>query len=75
MSLGQFRAAPREGHLERLKHLIGYIKKRPHAAIRFRTDVPMHEEVFGYEPVKYDWMEPSVTVVRLMGNVWLKIIR
>jgi hypothetical protein len=43
--------------LECLKHLVGYIKKCPHGAIRFRTDVPMHEEVFGYEPVKYDWME------------------
>jgi hypothetical protein len=57
MSLGRFRAAPREGHLERLKKLVGYMKKRSGGAIRFRTEIPKHEEVFGYEPVRYDWME------------------
>ena len=57
MSLGRFRAAPCVGHLERLKRLMGYLKKRPDGAIRFRAEIPNHEEVFGYEPVKYDWME------------------
>ena len=57
MSLGRFRAAPREGHLERLKKLCGYFRKRPHGAIRFRTEIPKHEEIFGYEPVRYEWME------------------
>ncbi len=57
MSLGRFRSAPREGHLERLKRLIGYLKKRSHGAIRFRTNIPNHEEVYGDNPVKYDWME------------------
>ena len=57
VSLGRFGAAPRENHLEYLKRVIGYIRKRPHGAIRFRTDVPMHEEDFGHDPVKYDWME------------------
>ena len=57
MSLSRFRAAPRVNHLEYLKRLIGYIRKRPHGAIRFRTEMPMHEEDFGCDPVKYDWME------------------
>ena len=57
MSLGRFRAAPREGHLERLKRLVGYVRKRPNGTIRFRTDIPNHEEMFGEEPVHCDWME------------------
>ena len=57
MSLGRFRSAPRVNHLERLKRLVGYLKKRAHGAIRFRTEIPQHEEEFGKDPVKYDWME------------------
>ena len=57
MSLGRFRAAPREGHLERLKCVIGYVRKRLHCAIQFRTGIPNYEEQFGDDPVKYDWME------------------
>ncbi len=57
MSLSRFRAAPREGHLERLKRLIGFLKKRAGGAIRFRTEIPQHEEMFGAEGVRYDWME------------------
>ena len=57
MSLGRFRSAPRVGHLDRLKRLIGYLKKRCGCAIRFRTEIPNHEEKFGNEPVRYDWME------------------
>ena len=56
MSLGRFRAAPREGHLERLKRLVGYIRKRPECAIRFRTEIPDYESMFP-EQVRYDWME------------------
>ena len=57
MSLGRFRTAPRVGHLERLKRLCGYLRKRAHGAIRFRTGIPNHEGTYGAEPVKYDWME------------------
>ena len=57
MSLGRFRACPRQGHLERLKRLVGYLKKRPNCAIRFRTDVPDWEASFGDDPIQYDWME------------------
>eukprot|EP00977_Amphora_coffeiformis_P011219 scaffold2692_cov115-Amphora_coffeaeformis.AAC.2 len=56
MSLGRFRAKPRQGHLERLCRLIGYMKKRRGGAIRFRTGIPDWENAFP-EPIKYDWME------------------
>ncbi len=57
MSLGRFRHAPRVGHLDRLKRLVGYLRKRSGCAIRFRTDVPDHEAKFGNDPIVYDWME------------------
>ena len=57
MSLSRFRAAPREGHLDRLKRLIGYLRKRPSCAIRFRTGIPDFEAMFGEEAIKFDWME------------------
>ena len=57
MSLGRFRCAPREGHLERLQRVVGCLRKRPHGAIRFRTEIPQWEDTFGRDPVKHDWME------------------
>eukprot|EP00977_Amphora_coffeiformis_P007084 scaffold1545_cov206-Amphora_coffeaeformis.AAC.1 len=41
------------GHLERLRRLIGYMKKRRGGAIRFRTGIPDWENAFP-EPIKYD---------------------
>lgn len=52
--MSSFRAAPRIGHLERLQRIIGYLKKKPDAAIRFRTGIPNHEEV--YEPELHNWL-------------------
>jgi len=57
MSLGRFRAAPREGHLERVKRIVGYLKKNPNCAIRYRTGIPDWESIFNAEAVRYDWME------------------
>ena len=54
MSMSSFRAAPREGHLERLKRIYGYLKKFPDGAIRFRTGVPEHEGTFSMP--EHDWM-------------------
>ena len=56
MTLGRFRAMPKKGHLESLKQLAGYIRKFPHAAIRFRTEIPDHEATFG-PPKRESWME------------------
>ena len=53
-TMSSFRAAPRIGHLERLQRIIGYLKKKPDAAIRFRTGIPNHEEV--YEPELHNWL-------------------
>jgi hypothetical protein len=45
--------ASREGHLERLKRIIGYVKKRPDRAIRFHMNIQDHES---YNiPKKFDW--------------------
>ena len=57
MSLGRFRAAPRQGHLERLKRVCGHLRKHPHGALRFRTGIPNHEATCGETPVRFDWME------------------
>ena len=54
-TMGSFRAAPRQGHLERLKRIFGYIKKYPDGAIRFRTGVPDHESYT--PPLNNDWAQ------------------
>ena len=53
--MGSFRAAPRKGHLERLKRIFGYIKKHPDGAIRFRTGIPDHESYT--PPINNDWAQ------------------
>ena len=54
MSMSRFRAAPRQGHLERLKRIYGYLSKMRHAVIRIRTEVPDWSNI----PEKhYDWQE------------------
>jgi hypothetical protein len=40
MTMSRFRAAPRQGHLERLKRMYGYLKKFASAAIRVRVLEP-----------------------------------
>jgi hypothetical protein len=52
-TMGSYRANPRQGHLDRLKRIYGYIKKFPDGAIRFRTNIPDHES-FG-TPAEYEW--------------------
>lgn len=54
MKMSSFRAAPKEGHLERLKHIYGYLRKHPDAKIRFRTGIPPNEDLFSMP--EYDWM-------------------
>ena len=55
MTMSHFRAEPRQGHLERLKRMYGYLRKMPDAAIRFRTGIACNEKLFGEAP-EYDWM-------------------
>ena len=54
MTMASFRAAPREGHLERLKRMYGYLRKNPDGAIRFRTGLPDNDALFDME--EFDWM-------------------
>ena len=52
MTLSRFRAAPRQGHLDRAKRIIGYLYKMKHGVIRFRTEEPDFSEL---EKKEYDW--------------------
>ena len=52
MSMSRYRIAPKLGHLERLKHIYGYVKKWKIGAIRYRTEEPDYSAI----PEKiYDW--------------------
>ena len=53
MTMGRFRTAPREGHLQRLFRICGYLKKFPDGGIRFRTGTPAHENT--NTPEEQDW--------------------
>ena len=54
MTLSSFRVAPRVGHLDRLKRIIGYLCKMKNGAIRFRTKLPDYSQI----PIKdYDWQQ------------------
>lgn len=52
MTMSSFRAAPRQGHLERVKKIFGYISKMRHGAIRIRTDEPDYSDLPHFEQ---DW--------------------
>jgi len=41
--LSSYRTMPRIGHLERAKKIFGYLRSYPNASIKFRTDIPVHE--------------------------------
>ena len=52
MTMSRFRVAPRQGHLNRLKRMYGYLKKFQSAAIRIRTTTPY----FNHLPDQnFDW--------------------
>ena len=52
MTLSSFRAKPRQGHLDRIKRVYGYVCKMKHAAIRFRTEMP---DVTDFTFAELDW--------------------
>jgi hypothetical protein len=52
MTLSRFRACPRQGHLERVKRIFGYLSKFRYGFIRIRTDRPDYSHI----PFQaYDW--------------------
>ena len=52
MSMSGFRSMPRQGHLERLKRIYGYICKFPHAKLRIRTKEPDYSDI---PDLEVDW--------------------
>ncbi len=54
MTMGSFRAMPREGHLKRLKKICGYLRDHKEAFITYKMEIPDYSM---YEVVKYDWGE------------------
>ena len=52
MTMSRFRAAPRVGHLDRVKRIIGYLSKMRHGVIRIRTEEPDYSDI---EFTEYDW--------------------
>lgn len=46
--------APREGHLEALRRMFGYLKHHSKFLIDYDAELPTHA---GYQPVKHDWFE------------------
>jgi len=61
MTLSGFRAAPRAGHLERMKRIYGYLCKFKNGAIRFRTELPNYSDL---KTVEYDWSRTVYTGAR-----------
>ena len=54
MTLSSFRTAPREGHMSRIKRIIGYLSKFKDATIRYRTERPDWSDL----PIEqYDWSD------------------
>lgn len=52
MTLSRFRAAPRQGHLDRAKRIHGYLRKMRHGVNRIRTEAPDYSNI----PEKvYEW--------------------
>ena len=52
MTMSSFRAAPRQGHLERVQRICGYLSKFRSACIRIRTEEPDFSDL---PSVEYDW--------------------
>ena len=52
MTMSRFRIAPKQGHLDRLKRMYGYVKQSNHAAIRVRTERPDYSSL---NIPQYDW--------------------
>ena len=52
MTMSRFRAAPRRGHLERVKRIHGYLSKMCHGINRIRTEMPDFSDL---PEKKYDW--------------------
>jgi hypothetical protein len=52
VTMSSFRAAPRKGHLDRLKRIYGYLAKMRHAGILIRTEEPDYSDL---PDLEHDW--------------------
>jgi len=52
MTMSGFRVAPRKGHMEHVQHIIYYLVKMKHTAIRFHTEEP---NFFTLPDQQFDW--------------------
>jgi hypothetical protein len=52
MTMSSFRSAPREGHLDRMKRICGYLSKMRHSVIRIRTEEPDYSDI---PKPEHDW--------------------
>ena len=52
MTMSGYRVAPRQGHLDRVKRICGYLSKMRNAVIRIRTDEPDYSDL---PDIEYDW--------------------
>ena len=52
MTMSSFRGAPRQGHLDRLRRIVGYLGKMKHGYIRIRTEKPDYS---GSQGETYEW--------------------
>jgi hypothetical protein len=52
MTMPVFRSAPREGHLDQVKRICGYLSKMRHSVIRIRTEEPDYSDI---PRTEYDW--------------------
>ena len=61
MMMSGYRTAPRQGHLDRLKRICGYLAKMKHGFIRFRTEQPDYTSLTCQE---FDWVRTVYGNVR-----------
>ena len=52
MTMSRFRAAPRVGHLDRVKRIFGFLRKFQHGVIRIRTEKPDYSKL---DNPDYEW--------------------
>ena len=52
MTLSSFRVSPRQGHMDRVKRIYGYLSKMCHATIPIRTGLPDYSDL---PDPDYDW--------------------
>ena len=51
MTLSKHRVFPRQGHLQHILQVFGYLRKYPDGDLRFRTGIPVHESQDLHKPL------------------------